>query len=219
MSAAIFELDAIERHEQGTGASRRLRRIDNRVPAIIYGGTTAPTNVSLCHLKVLQALSHESFYSHILTLNVDGKKQKVVLKDLQRHPYKKQILHMDFQRVSDKEKITMHVPLHFINEDKCPGAKEGGLISHQMIDVEVRCPAAKLPEFIEVDLGSLELDHSIHLSDLNLPAGVEIPALANTDNNPSVATVNSPKGSKGDDATAQASAEGDASAAGSAPAA
>lgn len=207
MSAAIFELDAKERREEGTGASRRLRRIENRVPAIIYGGSEAPQSVSLCHLKVLQAISHEAFYSHILTLNIDNKKQKVVLKDMQRHPYKKVVLHMDFQRVSDKDKITMHVPLHFINEDVCPGAKQGGLISHHIIDVEVKCPASKLPEFIEVDLGTLELDKAVHLSDIKLPEGVEIPALANSGNDPAVVSVHTPKGSKSDDDDS-ASAEG-----------
>lgn len=210
MSAAIFELDAKERQEEGTGASRRLRRIENRVPAIIYGGNEAPKSISLCHLKVLQAISHEAFYSHILTLNIDNKQQKVVLKDMQRHPYKKIIMHMDFQRVSDKDKISMHVPLHFINEDKCPGAKQGGLISHNMIDVEVKCAASKLPEFIEVDLGNLDLDKSVHLSDLTLPEGVELPALANAGNDLSVVSVHAPKGSKSDDAESNGS--GDASA-------
>ncbi|MBT4964556.1 MAG: 50S ribosomal protein L25/general stress protein Ctc [Francisellaceae bacterium] len=210
MTKAIFELDATKRQEDGTGASRRLRRIENRVPAIIYGGKEAPRNISLCHLKVLQALSHESFYSHILTLNIEDKKQKVVLKDLQRHPYKKSILHMDFQRVSDSDKITMNIPLHFINEDSCPGAKLGGLINHQFIDVEVKCTASNLPEYLEVDLGNLELDHSIHLSDIKLPKGVEIPALAHTDHNPSIVSVSTPKGIKSDDnETSEAGASGE----------
>lgn len=210
MSAAIFELDACERQDHGTGASRRLRRIENRVPAIIYGSNEAPKSISLCHLKVLQAIEHESFYSHILTLNVGSNKQKVVLKDIQRHPYKKSVLHMDFLRVNEKDKIVMNVPLHFLNEDKCAGAKQGGLISHNMIDVEVRCNAAKLPEYLEIDLTDLELDKAYHLTDLSLPEGVEITALTHgADHDLPVVSVHSPKGAKEDSADDSAEASAD----------
>ena len=209
MSAKIFELNAESRSDIGKGASRRLRRKENKIPAIVYGSDEKPTPVILDHNKVLQATSHEAFYSHILTLNIANKKQKVVLKDMQRHPYKKKILHMDFQRVKDTDIITMRIPIHFIAADKCPGVKMGGIINHQAIDVEVRCQAIKLPEFIEVDLSSLELDHAIHLSDLKLPEGIEILTLSQSkdkDHDLPVVSVHLPRMAKVEEAEAAASA-------------
>ena len=178
MTNAIFELNAELRDGIGKGASRRLRRQQNKVAAIMYGGNEKPTTISLDHNKVIQALQHEAFYSHILKLNLNGTKQQVVLKDIQRHPFKKIIMHMDFQRIKDTDIINMKVPLHFIGTDLCPGVKKGGIINHQAMDVEVRCQANQLPEFIGIDLSTLDLDHAIHLSDLKLPVGVTIPLLA-----------------------------------------
>ncbi|GAB4346770.1 MAG: 50S ribosomal protein L25/general stress protein Ctc [Gammaproteobacteria bacterium] len=172
-----FTLSAEPREDVGKGASRRLRRA-NKVPAIIYGADKAPESVSLDHDQLVHNLDNEAFYSHILTVEMGKKKEKVVLKDLQRHPYKLQVLHVDLQRVSAKEKLRMHVPLHFINESEAPGVREGGLVSHLMTEVEVQCLPKDLPEFIEVDLSNLELGGILHLADLEPPEGVEIYAMA-----------------------------------------
>ena len=175
-----FEIKAVSRDVQGKGASRRLRR-EGLVPGIIYGGDTEPQMIATQHNELLLHLEHEAFYSHILTVNLDGKAQKVVLKDLQRHPAKPFVLHLDLLRVSDKDRIKMHVPLHFLNEDTCPGVKAGGKISHVMTDVEVICAAKDLPEFIEVDMAGMNVGDTIHLSELNMPEGVEVLALTHGD--------------------------------------
>lgn len=177
MAVASFELIATKRVDTGKVASRRLRQKQDQVPAILYGGKEDNLSINLDHNKLLQITVHEKFYSQILTLDVDGHKQKVILKDLQRHPFKPKILHLDFQRVKESDVIAMHVPLHFVGVEKCPGVKLGGVINHHANDVEVKCQAKFLPEFIEVDLSSLELGQVIHLSDLKLPDSVEIPAL------------------------------------------
>ena len=168
-----FDLTAEPREDVGKGASRRLRRT-GRVPAVVYGGDKDPTAVSLDHNDLLKHLEHQAFYSHILNLKVGRKKEKVVLKDVQRHPFKAQLLHMDLQRVDAKHKLTMRVPLKFINEDQSPGKRAGCLISHHMIEVEVKCLAKDLPEFIEVDLSELEAGHAVHVSELTLPKGVAV---------------------------------------------
>ncbi len=175
--AISFELEAQPRQDKGKGASRRLRRAD-QVPAILYGAGKEPTPLLLDHNKVLVALQNEGFYTHILTLKVGAEAEKVILKDLQRHAYKPRVLHMDFQRIRADEKLKMHVPLHFIGADQAPGVKEGGLLSHLLSDVEVSCLPANLPEFIEVDVSNLGLDQLLHLSELKLPAGVELVALS-----------------------------------------
>ena len=172
-----FQLNAELRTDMGKGASRRLRR-EHKVPAIIYGGGHAPSSLTLPHKDVAKSLENEAFYSHILTINVAGKPQTAVLKAVQRHPYKPFIMHMDFQRVTETDKIHMHVPLHFKGEDIAPGVKlRGGIVNHLMNNVEVHCLAKDLPEFIEVDVSPLNVGESLHLSDLNLPNGVEIPGL------------------------------------------
>ena len=194
MTNAIFELDAEMRDAMGKGASRRLRRQHNKVAAILYGGDDKPTPISLDHNKVLQAIQFEAFYSHILKLNVAGHKQQVVLKDVQRHPFKKRVLHMDFQRIKDTDIINMKIPLHFVGLEACPGVKKGGLISHQAMEVEIRCQANKLPEFIAIDLSTLDLDQTLHLSDLQLPEGVAIPLLGHgKDHDLPVVTVHMPR--------------------------
>jgi large subunit ribosomal protein L25 len=170
----LFELNAELRSDIGKGASRRLRREADKVPAIVYGGDKEPTPIVLKHSEVLQHVEHEAFYSHILTLIIDGKKHKVILKDMQRHPFKPKVTHMDFQRVSDNAIITMQVPLHFLNEEECKGVKAGGVIQHHMNTVEVSCKAKDLPEFIEVDVADLDVNGVIHLSDLKLPKGLTL---------------------------------------------
>ncbi|HEC15396.1 MAG TPA: 50S ribosomal protein L25/general stress protein Ctc [Sedimenticola sp.] len=172
-----FEFKAELRDDTGKGASRRLRRA-GLVPGIIYGAHRDPTMITLRHNELLQSLENEAFYSHILSIQVGRKKEKVVLKDLQRHPSKPFVLHADFQRISEKEKIRMHVPLHFINEKASPGIKAGGRVSHNLTDVEISCLPKDLPEYIEVDMSGMDVGQSIHLSELALPKGLEIPALA-----------------------------------------
>lgn len=174
MSEAI-KLSAVARKDVGKGASRRLRHAD-LVPAIIYGGEAEPVQVTLEGKAVRKALEAEAFYSQIVTLVVEGAEQQVILKDLQRHPAKEFAMHMDFLRVDATHAITTHVPLHFINEDASAGVKAGGIVSHTRVEVEVKCLPADLPEFIEVDMAGVELGGHIHLSDLTLPAGVELVA-------------------------------------------
>ncbi len=169
-----FELNAEVRNDLGKGASRRLRR-SGKLPAILYGGGEDPLPLLLDHDAVMHKLEHEAFYSHILTVTVDGKAVKAVLKDLQRHPYKPGVLHMDLQRINESEKLRMQVPLHFIGEDVAPGVKQaGGVISHLVTEVEITCLPGNLPEYIEVDVSALEVNESLHLSDIPLPEGVEL---------------------------------------------
>ncbi len=177
MSAFQFSLEAETRETLGKGASRRLRHA-NRVPAIIYGAGEAPAAITLEHNKIMHALSHEAFYSHILDLKTADRIEKVILKAVQRHPAKPRILHVDFQRVRADQKIHMHVPLHFKGEDVAPGVKAGGIFSHLMADVEITCLPGDLPEFIEVDVSSMALDDTLHLSDIKLPKGVVLVAFA-----------------------------------------
>ena len=176
--AEEFDLIAENREDMGKGASRRLRR-QGLVPAIIYGAGRPPRALAFDHNKVLKQLESESFYSSVLNIKVGDKSQAAILKDLQRHPAKRQILHMDFQRIVEDEAIRMNVPIHFLGEDVAPGVKlGGGKVSHLMTDVEVTCLPKDLPEFLEVDVSALELDGMLHLSDIKLPSGVEIPELA-----------------------------------------
>lgn len=168
-----FELNAEPRAGTGKGHSRRLRR-DGKVPAIVYGGDGAPAPVALVHHELERKLELESFYSHVLTLKLGDATESVVLKEVHRHPYKRQVLHVDFQRVQAGHRLHMHVPLHFVNEEICPGRKAGGVVSHMATEVEVSCMPQDLPEFIEVDLASLQLGESVHLSELTLPQGVEL---------------------------------------------
>lgn len=167
-----IEISARKREAQGTGASRRLRKT-GRVPGIVYGGSE-PTMIELDHNNLYHALRKEAFHASILTLDKEGKKEMVLLRDFQMHPFRQQVLHIDFERVLADKKIHMKVPLHFLNADKAPGAKSGGVISHVLNELEITCLPGDLPEFIEIDLGELSLGHSIHVSDVKLPKGVEI---------------------------------------------
>ena len=173
-----FDLVADFRDDMGKGASRRLRR-EGKVPAILYGGGRPPRTLAFDHNKVLRQLENESFYSSVLNVMVGDQEQAVILKDLQRHPARRQILHMDLQRVLEDEEIRMNVPIHFLNEDIAVGVKQGGgKVSHLMTDVEVVCLPRFLPEYLEIDVADLELDEMRYISDIPLPEGVTIPALA-----------------------------------------
>ncbi|HST28361.1 MAG TPA: 50S ribosomal protein L25/general stress protein Ctc [Rudaea sp.] len=175
--ATIHEIPAEIRKDEGKGASRRLRTT-GKVPAILYGSSETPASIQLEHNTVWLASQHEWFYSAILDLKLEGKTQKVLLRDMQRHPFKAQLLHIDFQRVDENKAIRIRVPLHFLNQETSPAGKMAGvLISHAINDVEISCLPKDLPEFIVVDLSELALGDIVHLSAIKLPAGVEIPAL------------------------------------------
>jgi len=173
-----FDLIAEIREDQGKGASRRLRH-QGKVPAIIYGAGRPPRALVFDHNRVIQQLENESFYSSVLNIKVGEKSQAAILKDVQRHPAKPLVMHMDFQRIVADQEIRMSVPLHFIGEDIAPGVKQGGgAVSHLMNEVDIVCLPKHLPEFIDVDVSELELDEMLSMSDIKLPEGVSIPALA-----------------------------------------
>ena len=174
-----YRLSAQSREEAGKGSSRRLRRLEGLVPAIVYGGKNKPKSIQLAHKDLKRALEEESFYSSVITLEIDGKEEPVILKALQRHPAKTVVLHADFQRASAGTVLKVNVPVHFLNETICTGVKmQGGVIHHDAVEIEVSCSPKDLPEFIEVDLAEVELDQVVHLSDLKAPKGVTFIALA-----------------------------------------
>jgi len=182
-----LEFNANKRDGQGTGASRRLRRT-GRVPGILYGGGATPQQIDIDHNELFQLLRKEAFYSSVLNVNLEGKKEMCLLRDVQRHPYRPVILHVDFQRIDASHKIHQKVPLHFVNADIAPGVKlGGGMVSHVMNEVDVKCLPADLPTFIEVDLKDLASGNSIHVSQLVLPKGVEI--VHHREGDPVVATI------------------------------
>jgi large subunit ribosomal protein L25 len=191
--ADSYELNAEPRSDVGKGASRRLRHAD-KVPAVIYGGGKDPANLLLEHNEVLHALENEGFYSHILDINIAGDKEQAVLKDVQRHPAKARIMHLDFQRIDKNAKLHMHIPLHFIGEDVAPGVKAGGLVTHSITEVEIRCLPKDLPEYLEVDISGLELDAIVHMSDIKIPEGVELVELSHGEGHDQpVASVHMPR--------------------------
>ena len=196
-----FELNAELREDKGKGASRRLRRLADQIPAIIYGGNQDPQSLTLIRKDLEKALENEAFYSHVLTIDVAGDKQKAILKDLQRHPAKDRVMHADFLRVDDKVAIKVHVPIHFINEETSIGVKlQGGMIQHQLTDIEVQCLPGDIPEYIEVDMQEVETGQIVHLSDIALPAGVVSVALSlGEDHDLAVASVLAPKGGADED--------------------
>lgn len=175
--AISFELNAEPRSDMGKGASRRLRHA-GKVPAIMYGGDKDPEALTLSHNEVLRNLEHEAFYSHILTVKSGGSETQAILRDLQRHPSKAVIMHMDLQRVSATEKLKTQVPVHVLGEEAAVGVKAGGLVSHDLTEVAVECLPKDLPEFIEVDISELGVGESIHLSALSVPEGVTLTELA-----------------------------------------
>jgi large subunit ribosomal protein L25 len=187
-----FELSAETRADQGKGASRRLRHA-GKVPAILYGGKATPANLSLSHQKLLLVIDDERFYSSIIALEMDGKKQPAIVKDVQMHPAKNAVVHVDLQRVLEDQPIRLHLPIHFLNEASSPGVKlQGGIVSHMRSDVEVSCLPKDLPEAIEVDMSQMKLNDSVKLSDLKLPAGVTMPELAHGHDAP-VVTIHAPR--------------------------
>ena len=190
-----FILQAKSREDTGKGASRRLRRLAGEVPAIVYGGKKNPTKIALTHKDVAKALENEALFSSIISLDIEGASEDVIIKDIQRHPARKIVLHMDFFRVSKTTVLQTKVPLHFINEDTCPGVKlGGGIVAHTMTDIEIQCLPKNLPEFIEVDMAEVDLGDIVHISDIVLPEGVESVALnLGADHDLSVATINKPK--------------------------
>ena len=206
-----FNITAESRKDVGKGASRRLRHAE-KVPGIIYGSGKDPMAITVAHNELMHHLEHEAFYSHVLTITVDGKAQKAVLKDLQRHPAKPRLLHVDFLRVSEKDVIHMQVPVHFINEEISVGVKAGGLVSHLLTTIEVTCKASDLPEYLQVDLAALDVGASLHLSDITLPKGVQITALTHgEDHDLPVVSIHAPKGGgAAEEETAPAAGGGEA---------
>jgi len=182
-----IEFNAKKREAQGTGASRRLRHA-GRVPGIVYGGDATPQAIELDHNELFQHLRKEAFYSSVLTMNLEGAKQMCLLRDVQRHAYRALILHVDFQRIDETHKIHQKVPLHFVNADIAPGVKQqGGMVQHVTTELDVRCLPKDLPSFIEVDLKDLVSGHSMHASEIAVPAGVEI--ILHKGEDPVVATI------------------------------
>ena len=198
----IFTLEAEVRTDLGKGASRRLRHA-NKVPAILYGEGKEPVSLTLAHNKVWRAQQEEAFYSHVLTLNVDGKPVECLIKDMQRHPYKNLVMHLDFLRVDATHAVHTNVPVHFINEEAV--AKKGATVAHHVSEIAISCLPGKLPEFIEVDVANLEVGQTLHLSDVKLPEGVTSDELAKgAEHDLAVVTANAPKGKADDEAEEEA---------------
>ena len=204
-----FTINAKSREDTGKGASRRLRRLTGEVPAIIYGGKKDAEKISILHKDITKALENDAVYSSIISVSIDGKAEDTIIKDIQRHPAKQIILHMDFLRVSKTTKLQTRVPLNFINEDTCVGVKlGGGLIAHTMTDIEVSCLPKDLPESIDVDMAEIDVGQIVHLSDLTLPDGVESVSLSQgTDYDLTVATVNKQKAVETDEPSESESTE------------
>src|SRR3954464_8337997 len=210
---ATIEFTAFSRSTEGRAASRRMRRT-GKAPGIVYGGTTPPQPIELDHNALIHALRNEVFHASILTMNVDGASTQVLLRDVQMHPFRNEVLHVDFQRIDPSRKIHMKVPLHFVNEALSPAVKsQGAIISHVMTEIDIACLPKDLPEFIDIDLSELDTAHSLHVSGVKLPAGVTI--VSKRAGDPVIATAVVPKAAAETEETA---AEGEAAAAGAAPA-
>ncbi|MFT6914081.1 MAG: large subunit ribosomal protein L25 [Motiliproteus sp.] len=187
---SAFTIISETRTDLGKGASRRLRRLAFQVPAVVYGGEEKPQSLSILHKELYKATLSESFFSSIIDLSVDGKVQKVIIKDIQRHPSKQQILHVDFLRATAGAQLSLTVPLHFINEDLNEAIKHGGRVTHTMSQADITCDAAHLPEFLVIDMQHIAAGQIVHLSDIVLPEGIQIPALAQgEDHNQAVTTI------------------------------
>ena len=188
-----FEVVARPRADLGTNASRRLRR-EGRIPAILYGGGRDPIPLSLEENRIRKQIENEAFAAHVLTVKVDDEESQAVLKSVHRDPATERVLHMDFQRISATSEIRMHVPLHFVNEEGCPGRRAGGIVTHLLVEVEVGCLPKDLPEYVEVDMAALDVGGSVHLSELVLPEGVRLMALAhNPEHDQPVVSVQHPQ--------------------------
>ncbi|MDN5848378.1 MAG: 50S ribosomal protein L25/general stress protein Ctc [Nitrococcus sp.] len=191
--SAELKLDATVRTDQGKAASRRLRRAQ-KLPAVLYGAERDTVALVLDEEQVLQLMREEAFFSQIIDINIEGTMERAILKDLQRHPVKPTVLHMDLQRIAAGQRMRQRVPLHFINEDKAIGVKQRGVLHHDLLDVEVECLPEHLPEYIEIDMANLGLDEAYHLSDLKLPEGVTLTALAyDPDHDTSVVSIYTPR--------------------------
>ena len=187
-----IEINAVLRDAKGTGASRRLRH-EGKVPGILYGGKGDAKSIELNAKDLYMQFKHEAFHASILTLNLDGKKESVLLRDYQMHPVRNNIQHIDLQRIDENKKLSVKIPFHFLNEDVAPGVKlEGGVVSHIMVDVDISCLPKDLPTYIEVDLVNLSIGDSIHLSEIKAPEGVELTALSE-ENDPIITSVSKPK--------------------------
>jgi len=209
MSNLTFNAES--RSDTGKGASRRLRHA-NSVPGIIYGGNVDPQNLTLNHDDIIKSLENEAIYTSIITVNIDGKENKAVIKDIQRHAYKPKVLHMDFQRVSENEKIHMHVPIHFLGGENAPGVKAGGQMTHNLSDIEVACMAKDLPEYLEIDVSAMNIGDTLHISDLTLPEGVVSAELAHgADHDQPIVAIHKSRAMSDDDADAAPAAEDAAS--------
>ena len=200
-----FEFTAFARTQEGRGASRRMRRA-GKAPGIVYGGSAAPQPIELDHNALFHALRNEAFHASILTMKLDGAATRVLLRDVQMHPFRNEILHVDFQRVDENRRIHMKVPLHFANEELSPAVKiSGALVSHVLNELDIACLPKDLPEFIEVDLSELQAGHSIHVSAMKLPAGVESTKL-NKGDDITVATIVMTRAMSAEDEAAEAAA-------------
>ena len=187
-----IEINAIVRELKGTGASRRLRHA-GKTPGILYGGDKEAISLEIDSKELFMQFRHEAFHASILTLNLAGKKEAVILRDFQMHPVRNNIVHIDFQRINENEKISVKVPFHFINEETAPGVKlEAGLISHIMTEIDISCLPKDLPQYIEVDMGALSIGDSIHLSEVKVPEGVELTTLSD-ENDPAITSISKPK--------------------------
>jgi large subunit ribosomal protein L25 len=187
-----IEINAVLRDAKGTGASRRLRH-EGKVPGVLYGGKGDAKSIELNAKDLYMQFKHEAFHASILTLNLDGKKESVLLRDYQMHPVRNNIQHIDLQRIDENKKLSVKIPFHFLNEDVAPGVKlEGGVVSHIMVDVDISCLPKDLPTYIEVDLVNLSIGDSIHLSEIKAPEGVELTALSE-ENDPIITSISKPK--------------------------
>ncbi|MDH5632056.1 MAG: 50S ribosomal protein L25/general stress protein Ctc [Gammaproteobacteria bacterium] len=203
-----YELSAEKRDAKGTGASRRLRHA-SKIPAVIYGGGKDPEMLAFDHDTIYHLLEHEDFHTSILTVKAGDSSDQAILRDVQMHPYKPRVVHLDLQRISASEKLHMSVPFHFIGEETAPGVKlEGGLVSHLLTEADVICLPKDLPEFLEVNLSALHKNESVHLSDIKLPAGVELTVLAHGGDDLAVATITAVRGGGSSEAAAEEPEEG-----------
>ena len=198
-----FEIGAESRKDQGKGASRRLR-LSGKVPAILYGGKGEPLNITLDQRKLQTVIDDERFYSSIISVSLDGAAQPAIVKDVQMHPARSVVVHVDLQRVLADQPIRLHVPIHFLNAATCPGVKtQGGLVSHLKSDVEVLCLPKDLPEALEIDMGKMELNDTLYLRDIPLPAGVTLPELSQN-RNPPVVAIHAPRAEEPEPVAAEA---------------
>lgn len=201
-----IEVTAFPRNSNGTGPARRMRKT-GRVPGVVYGAGKSSQAIELDHNALARHLKMEAFHASILDMTVEGSREKVLLRDVQWHPWRAEVLHVDFQRVAADRKIHMKVPLHFMHADTCPGVKDGGIVSHVMNDIDVQCLPDDLPEYIEVDLAALTVGQTVHVSELAMPKGVELVARLSKDN-PVVVTVTLPRAAIEEPSAAAATAEG-----------